>query len=842
MWSLRIGMIYPENFEDKIEFSEVRRQLRGRCMSQLGGDLVDKMAFSCDLATIRRNMDCTTEFMRIVEEGNFPDGAFVDVRATLWRVRIEHTYVEVLELFDLQRSLRTVDQIVDFLRRAAEEGAGFPVLLASSERVSPSTELLHRIDKLLDENGHVMDSASPQLRAIRNEQRQLKQRTSRLLGTILQNAQNEGLIDSHIQPAMRDGRLVIPVAPAMRRKIRGIVHDVSDSGKTFFIEPNEVVEANNRSSELEVEERKEIVRILKEITDFMRPHIPEMLENYRFLALIDFTRAKALYARATHSVCPQLEDHAVVDWSLARHPILLLNFLRKGKEEKNVVPLDIALSAPERRILLISGPNAGGKSVCLKTVGLLQYMLQCGMPVPMAESSRCGVFQSMFIDIGDEQDMESDLSTYSSHLRNMKAMLQKADDRSLLLIDELGGGTEPQIGGAIAQAVLQQLNGQGCFGVVTTHYQNLKHMAQDTAGLVNGAMLYDRQLMRPLFRLSIGSPGSSFAIDIAHKTGIPREVIRQAEALVGSDYIQSDRYVQDILRDKRYWQDKREVVHKQERQLEEAIAALEDQKAELRAKRQQLMDEARQQAREILNSANAMIERTVKEIKEAQAEKEETKRLRAEMEKFRKNLDKMGADTPAAETRAKQRQGKKDRAKAAAPAQAGATAGGSLPVPALRAAAAPLAVGDYVKIKGQQNVGRILKLGSSREALVAFGDIKTNVKLSKLTRSEAPPREKRAATFLTRETRDNIRETKLNFRSEITVIGMRADEALQAVAYFIDDAVVASGQHLRIVHGTGTGILKTQIRRYLSAQPCVSEFHDELPQYGGAGVTVVELA
>lgn len=829
-----IPMIYPDNFEEKIEFTEIRKQLKGRCLCTLGTDQVDKMTFTSDLSQLRKQLVATAEFVQILEQDTFPDGAFVDVRSTLLRIRIEHTYLETLELFDLQRSLRTVDDIVAYLHRAAEEGAGYPELLALSESVSSSANLLRLIDKILDENGHILDSASPELRRIRSEQRQLKQRTSRLLADILQHAQDEGLIENHIQPTMRDGRLVIPVAPALRRRIQGIVHDVSDSGKTFFIEPNQVVEANNRASELEVEERKEIVRILREMSATIRPHISELLANYRFLAQIDFIRAKALFARDTQSVLPQLEeDTHTLDWGQARHPLLYMAFRRMGRAEQDIVPLDIALTAPDRRLLLISGPNAGGKSVCLKTVGLLQYMLQCGMLIPVAESSHCCLFQSMFIDIGDEQNMESDLSTYSSHLTNMKAMLQRADDRSLLLIDELGGGTEPQMGGAIAEAVLQRLNQQGCFGIITTHYQNLKHMAQNTKGLVNGAMLYDRQQMRPLFRLSIGSPGSSFAIDIAHKIGIPREVIQQAESIVGSEYIQSDRYVQDILRDKRYWQDKRETVHKLERRLEESIEKYDAQRENFRDKRQQILAEAREQARGILDSANAIIERTIKEIREAQAEKGRTKDLRQQLDEFRQRMEQGGKKKSHSK---KSSPTVKSSAEDVAPKTVA-----TLPIKGESAGAASLEVDSYVRIKGQQTVGRILKKSAGGEALVAFGGIKMNVKLSRLQPAEAPQREKRAATFLTRETRDSIRETTLNFHSELTVIGMRADEALQAVAYFMDDALVANVEQVRIVHGTGTGILKTQIRQYLNTLPQVTAFHDDLPQFGGAGVTIVEM-
>lgn len=563
-------MIYPQNFEQKIGFDQIRQLLKIKCLSTLGEERVDQMDFSDDYNEINRRLEQVTEFVRITqEEDDFPNQYFFDVRPSLKRIRVEGMYMDEQELFDLRRSLETIRDIVRFLQQTDDEEdtdndethSPYPALHELAGDIMVFPQLITRINNILDKFGKVKDNASSELLRIRRELASTTGSISRSLNNILRAAQSEGYVDKDVAPTMRDGRLVIPVAPGMKRKIRGIVHDESATGKTVFIEPAEVVEANNRIRELEGEERREIIRILTEFSATVRPQVPVILQSYEFLAEIDFIRAKALLGIDFKAIKPSFENRQVIDWFEAVHPLLQMSL---AKHNKKVVPLDIELNTGQR-ILLISGPNAGGKSVCLKTVGLLQYMLQCGMLVSMHERSHAGIFSSIFIDIGDEQSIEDDLSTYSSHLTNMKNMMKYCNEKSLILIDEFGGGTEPQIGGAIAEAVLKRFNAKKTFGVITTHYQNLKHFAEDHEGVVNGAMLYDRHEMRALFQLQIGNPGSSFAVEIARKIGLPEEVIADASEIVGSEYIQSDKYLQDIVRDKRYWETKRQNIRKREK-------------------------------------------------------------------------------------------------------------------------------------------------------------------------------------------------------------------------------------------------------------------------------------
>lgn len=593
-------MIYPQNFEQKIGFDQIRQLLKNKCLSTLGEERVDDMAFSDNYTDINRWLEQVMEFVRIIqEEDSFPDQYFFDVRTSLKRIRVEGLYMDEQELFDLRRSLETIRDIVRFLQQTDddeeytdEEGnSPYPALKELAGDILVFPQLITRINNILDKFGKIKDNASTELLRIRRELSATTGSISRSLNAILRTAQSEGYVDKDVTPTMRDGRLVIPVAPGMKRKIKGIVHDESATGKTVFIEPAEVVEANNRIRELEGEERREIIRILTEFSSVIRPQIPALLQSYEFLAEIDFIRAKALLGLEFKAGKPSFEDRQILDWFDAIHPLLQLSLAKHGKK---VIPLEIELT-PQQRILLISGPNAGGKSVCLKTVGLLQYMLQCGLLVPMHERSHAGVFSHIFIDIGDEQSIEDDLSTYSSHLTNMKVMMKSCNEKSLILIDEFGGGTEPQIGGAIAEAVLKRFNLKQTFGVITTHYQNLKHFAESHEGVVNGAMLYDRHEMRALFQLQIGNPGSSFAVEIARKIGLPEEVIADASEIVGSEYIQSDKYLQDIVRDKRYWETKRQNIRKREKQMEETIARYEKDIEELERSRKEILKKPRKQ-------------------------------------------------------------------------------------------------------------------------------------------------------------------------------------------------------------------------------------------------------
>ena len=833
-------MIYPQNFEQKIGFDQIRQLVKGKCLSTLGMERVDEMAFSDDYREIDRRLEQVMEFISILQgEDDFPSQYFFDVRPSLKRIRVEGLYMDESELFDLRRSLETIRDVVRFLRQTDDEEdeeahSPYPALYELAGEVMVFPMLIARINDILDKFGKVKDNASPELLRIRRELAATTGSISRSLNSILRTAQAEGYVEKDVTPTMRDGRLVIPVAPGMKRKIRGIVHDESATGKTVFIEPAEVVEANNRIRELEGEERREIIRILTDFSSVVRPHVPALLQSYEFLAEVDFIRAKALWGMETGSGKPSLEERQVVDWFDAVHPLLQISLAKHGKK---VVPLDIELTR-EQRILLISGPNAGGKSVCLKTVGLLQYMLQCGMPVSMNERSHAGVFRHIFIDIGDEQSIEDDLSTYSSHLTNMKNMMKYCDGQSLILIDEFGGGTEPQIGGAIAEAVLKRFNQKGTFGVITTHYQNLKHFAEDHEGVVNGAMLYDRHEMRALFQLQIGNPGSSFAVEIARKIGLPEDVIADASEIVGSEYIQSDKYLQDIVRDKRYWETKRQNIRRREKQMEETIARYERELEELDRSRKEILKKAKEDAGRLLEESNARIENTIRTIKEAQAEKERTREVRQDLADFRRQVEE--ADKAAMEEKIARKMDrlheKQERRKERKERQ------GNEPSVQPVVKVKPIGAGDYVRIKGQTSVGQVMEL-NGKNAVVMFGLMKTNVKADRLERADAPKQTNTMAkaTFVSSETQDRMYEKKLNFKQDIDVRGMRGDEAVQAVTYFIDDAILVGVSRVRILHGTGSGILRTLIRQYLATVPGVADFKDEHVQFGGAGITVVDL-
>lgn len=833
-------MIYPQNFEQKIGFNSIRHLLKEKCLSTLGEERVNVMVFSESYNDINEWLEQVMEFMRIIqEEDGFPDQYFFDVRPSLKRIRVEGMYLDEQELFDLRRSLETIRDIVSFLTRTSDGGeeeegnSPYPTLRKLAGDIMVFPQLITRINNILDKFGKIKDNASSELLRIRRELASTTGSISRSLNAILRNAQSEGYVDKDVNPTMRDGRLVIPVAPGLKRKIKGIVHDESATGKTVFIEPAEVVEANNRIRELEGEERREIIRILTDFSITIRPQVPAVLQSYEFLAEIDFIRAKAHFSIQIQAGKPSLEDKQILDWTQAVHPLLQLSL---AKHNKKVVPLDIELNQ-EQRILIISGPNAGGKSVCLKTVGLLQYMLQCGMPIPMHECSHAGLFGSIFIDIGDEQSIEDDLSTYSSHLTNMKIMMKNCNERSLILIDEFGGGTEPQIGGAIAESVLKRFNEKRTFGVITTHYQNLKHFAEDHEGVVNGAMLYDRHLMQALFQLQIGNPGSSFAVEIARKIGLPEEVIADASEIVGSEYINADKYLQDIVRDKRYWETKRQNIRKREKQMEETIAKYEEEIQELEKSRKEILRKAKEDAEKLLQESNARIENTIRTIKEAQADKERTRMARQELSDFKgqiEDIEKKNQEDMISRKMEKLREKqerKKDKKNKSKPEA-------SQPILPKEQ---PIVAGTPVKIKGQSSIGEVLEI-NGKNAIVMFGMIKTNVKLDRLERS-APASQKPIAksTFVSSETQDQVYEKKLNFKQDIDVRGMRGDEAIQAVTYFIDDAILLGIDRVRILHGTGTGILRTLIRSYLAGVSGVEHYQDEHVQFGGAGITVVDL-
>ena len=868
-------MIYPNNFEQKIGFDEIRSLLRERCLSTLGKEKVDEIAFSTELDVVNEWLAQIREFRRLQEEADdFPMQYFFDVRESIRRIRLENTHLEENEVWDLRRSLQTIADIVKYLERGAEETASgelrypYPALHRLTEDVTTFPAMIRRIDSILDKFGKIKDSASMTLAGIRNDLSKMEGSISRTLYTILHAAQKDGLVDKDVTPAVRDGRLVIPVSPGVKRKINGIVHDESATGKTVFIEPAEVVEANNKVRELEAAERREVIRILTVFTDEVRPHVSEILNSYDFLAQIDLIHAKTELAKLTKAFEPEVKAEPQLDWIQAIHPLLQLSLEKQGKK---VVPLDIRLEGGSKkeegksknlgRLLIISGPNAGGKSVCLKTVGLLQYMLQCGLSIPLGERSTTGMFESIMIDIGDEQSIENDLSTYSSHLLNMKNMMKQANARTILLIDEFGGGTEPTIGGAIAEAVLKQFWKKQTFGVITTHYQNLKHFAEDHEGVVNGAMLYDRNQMQALFQLSIGQPGSSFAIEIARKTGLPEEVINDASEIVGSEYIQSDKYLQDIVRDKRYWEGKRQTIHQHEKSLEHKITRYEDELSEIERQRKEILRKAKEEAEELLRESNKKIENAIREIREAQAEKERTRIAREELKTFSEEIADIDTrdNDEAIARKIRQLQERKERrekrkAEKLAKKENGEKTNENTTAEAnskLSTLNSQLKVGDTVRIKGLSSIGKVESI-DGKMATVIFGDMRTKMRAERLEHAEESKiqiskQEERNTNIVgaygnaSKDTRNVIDNRKLNFKQDIDVRGMRGDEAINAVTYFIDDAILVGVSRVRILHGTGTGILRQLIRQYLATIPNVAHFRDEHVQFGGAGITVVDL-
>ena len=787
-------MLYPHNIEQKIDFQVIRDGLKGCCMSSLGKERVDAMQWLTHYPTVRDLLARVREMMAVLIDPAlaFPHGEIYDLREALSRIRIEGLFMDEAELFSLRKMLDYAGQLDRFF--ATLDKAKYPLLSQESGIASQLGNIITTIDRILDRYGKMRDNASPELARIRKEISASQGSVSRALNAILRQAQAEGILDKDAAPTMREGRLVLPVPPAYKRKIGGIVHDESATGKTVFIEPQQVVEANNRIRELEGEERRERMRILMAITAEIRPQVPQILETETYLGEVDFLRAKALFAIDMHAIVPEISKKPMIDWREAYHPVLLLNFRRQGK---TVVPLTIRLT--DNRILVISGPNAGGKSVCLKTVAMLQYMLQCGLPVPMSEASQMGFFKQLLIDIGDEQSIEDDLSTYSSHLRNMKHFVRYADAQTLLLIDEFGTGTEPMIGGAIAEAVLSQLNEQHAFGVITTHYGNLKHLAERTEGIINGAMLYDRGQLKPLFQLSIGQAGSSFAVEIARQIGLPETIIQRATEIVGEEHIDYDKHLQDIARDKRYWENKRQNIRQKEKHLEEKIAHYEEQMAGIKAKKRAILEEANAEAADLLRKSNATIERTIREIKEAKAEKKATQAARQKVETLKTKVTASSLTAKRSDSKAIQQ-------------QSGPTA--------------------------KRSNNKVLRDLSELKVLT-----KNPAKLiqEQGTKSQEQRRVSNVA--------DELRRRKLSFSRELDIRGLRVDEALEAVMAYVDDALMVNAEQVTILHGTGTGALKQVVRDYLAERQKSMRrlksgdisFHDGDPDRGGAGITIIEL-
>lgn len=828
-------MIYPEDFERKIGFDEVRASLGELCSLRLGKDCVARMKFSSDFGRIKKELGCVSELMRILMSGvSYITPSAHDVIPYLSEIKVANSFMTAERLYRLLQILISFAEVRNFYcakekeDEAGEAGYIYPYMARELEGIGSFPMLVGVISKAVNKFGELKDNASPGLYEIRQQIKRSAGSMQRQMRIVLDRAVKQGLVDKDATPSMRDGRLVIPVAAGNKRELSGIVHDESATGKTVFIEPAEVVEAGNRLRELEMEEKREETKILIEIASSIRPHIDEISESCLLLGRLDFIIAKARYAIDTDARMPHISDKRELEWYHAVHPVLLVTL---RADSKNVVPLDITLDG-KHRILIVSGPNAGGKSVTLKTVAIVQYMFQCGVMPTVYENSHLGIFNNLMIDIGDEQSIENELSTYSSHLRNMRFFLQQADSHTLFLADEMGSGTEPQIGGAMAQAILEKLGESGAFGVVTTHYQNLKTFATRTNGFVNGAMQYDRQHLQPLFRLEIGVPGNSFALDIAHKMGLPHDVIANAKEIVGSDYVDIDKYMSEIARDRRYWNSKRQSIREKEARLNAILDKYEEQTGDIKLRRREILDEARRSAREIVEGLNAKIERTILDIRNIQAEKARTKELRNELNQYVEDVLNSGEEkTPECLkeiTRKKRRTKNKPES-------------GQIESPKPETHRNP-ATGDYVTLEGSNMAGEVLSV-SGNKAEVAFGSLRTIVDIAKLKITRKPKLNSlgRVST-IGASTSSDSRERQLNFRREIDVRGMRADEALQAVTYFLDDAIQFQADKVRILHGTGHGILKTLIRQQLKANPAIASFEDEDIRFGGAGITVVYIA
>lgn len=826
-------MIYPSDFECKVGFDRLREQVAALCTMRRARELLSDERFSTSADEIVRRHSLADELHRLLDmESDFPREDFGDIDGVVAKVRVEGTFLDTEEVLALAVALKAAERTSSFI--LSRDGDAYPFVRELSRGLAPLAHIVREAERIVDEYGQVRDNASPELAQLRREIRSREGQVSKRLQQILSSAKGAGIVDAEAMISIREGRAVIPVAAGNKRKLQGFVHDESATGKTVYIEPVEVVELNNELKELEYAVRREIVRILTCFTDFVRPDIGAIADAGEYLAQIDMLRAKARWASANGGVKPIISDEGRLSLRNARHPLLAQTLAAQKKE---IVPLDLLLDTRER-ILVISGPNAGGKSVCLKTAGLLQYMFQCGFPVAASENSEFPIFESIYIDIGDEQSMDNDLSTYSSHLYNMKNMLGGASERSMVLIDEFGSGTEPVIGGAIAEAILERLVERRSYGVITTHYSNIKYYAANTEGISNGAMTFDVKNIRPLFRLETGKPGSSFAIEIARKIGLPEQIIRSASEKVGSEHINIEKQLREIARDKRYWEQKRDRIRIADRKVDELEQRYREQLERIRSERNEIIGKARQEAKELIADANRRIENTIKSIREAQAERETTRTVRKEFDEFRAEVenDSAAASENAARVeremeRLERRQARRAERRREHPAAEPQQAAAEVPQ--------PVVAGSKVRIEGQDIIG-VVQSVKGRKAQVAFGHILTTVECDRLT-AVSNAEYKRVMRPVTPRTviAADISQRRLNFRSSIDIRGMRAAEALEAVQDLVDDALMVGVDTVSILHGKGTGALKEEVRNYLRTVPQAVDVRDEHPDRGGAGITVV---
>ncbi len=818
-------MIFPNNFEKKTGFDSIRQMLKESCQSDMGKNYVDKITFSSDFNKLKKLLDQTEEMRQaLLKSGNFPAGDYFDLTHELDRITIEGSYIDQQNLFDLKSSLQTIKRVIEFISKL--ESSHFSSLIILAEPVSFDEEIIKKIDRIMDDKGEIKDSASSELMEIRRQIVSKLGSIDKKINATLKQAKKSGLVNEDAEVTIRNSRLVIPVPVAYKRQLRGIIQDESASGQTVYIEPEEIFETNNEIRELQAAEKREIIKILKNFSAFIRPSIPELKEAYRFLGLIDFIRAKASFALQISGIKPGLVNETKIDWISATHPLL---FLSHKKQKKEVVPLDITLNYSQR-ILVISGPNAGGKSVCLKTIGLLQYMLQCGLLIPVKDGSVAGIFSRLFIEIGDEQSLENDLSTYSSHLLNMKHFVLDTNERSLFLIDEFGTGTEPQLGGALAEAILEKLNEKKAFGVVTTHYSNLKLVAKQGNGIINGAMLFDAKAMKPLYRLQIGHPGSSFAFEIAKNIGFPENILKNAEKKTGIKQLDFDQQIQQLEIEKKELEKKRTEISVADDFLSEMIDKYERLSKELESKKTDIISSAKQEATEILSSTNKLIENTILEIRKTQAEKVKTKKLRDNLKKQVEEIKKVKDDKVEKYPNIEE--------KAVSDTKSDPTGEITKEIPELT-----YKTGDYVKI-ADQNVYGVVTDVRDENVVVSFNSvtfITSKEKLEHADKTEVDKFDKKTRKTSKSDIIHELNDKLANFKLQIDVRGKRGEDALALVRQYMDDAILLNVPEIRILHGKGYGILRKLIHDYLKSQPEIKEIRDEHIERGGQGITIVIL-
>lgn len=801
-------MLLPQNFEIKIGFDKIKNLLYDECLSQLGRNFVDKIRFSDKFETIEKNLGQTFEFKSIIEvEKEFPNKNYIDFSDILKKLNVEGYFLEEEEFFELKLALSTVNQIFIFFKKL--EPNIYPKLQSLYEQAVPLERdwsfLLANIESVIDDKGKVKDSASTELQNIRRKLKSEIQQVQRTLDRIYRTAKNSGWIGDEMSLTVRNGRLVLPILAEHKRKFAGFVHDESASGQIAYVEPGEVLEANNEIRDLEIRERREIVKILIDLTASIRPQQSELERSNTFLGLMDFIRAKAKLSLKINAVLPVLSPKPILKWQQAVHPIL---FLSHKKLNKPTIPLSVSLDNV-KRILVVSGPNAGGKSVMLKTIGLLQYMLQCGLLVPISADATMGIFKSIFIDIGDEQSIENDLSTYSSHLTAMKGFLKSADKDSLFLIDEFGSGTEPSLGGAIAEAILEELMVSNALGVVNTHYTNLKVMADKNQSLVNGAMKFDAVALEPLFELSAGQPGSSFAFEVAQKIGLPNGIIRSAKLKIDQSQLNFEELLRDLEFQKTIYQDKNDFLDREVKELKAKMDQYKALKTFLDQEQKRILNQAKADAKNLIADANKRIESTIKDIKEQKADKETTKDLRKELQVF--IAEKLKPEVQLIE---KIKYEIDDSV---------------------------IVKGDLVRLVGQETYGQVLHI-NGKDIEVMFGELKSNIKLNRLEKvSKKSFKEAQKEKVRPVSKGVDFNDKMTHFSLNLDLRGKRGEEAIVEVNRFIDDAIMLGYPSVRIIHGKGDGILRNLVRTHLRSFTQIKRISDEHADRGGQGISIVDM-